>query len=368
VVECTSCKTALDTRATFCPNCGATVPDVHIGSEFCGRYSVEKRIAIGGFGSIYRGREIASGQTIALKIMHRELAGDEKLVGRFRREGLVLRRLLDPHAVKTYELGETPDGLPFIAMELLEGETLLQLFRNAGGRLPWPRVFEIAKGVCSALGEAHGLGIIHRDLKPSNILVMTDGTAKVLDFGIAKILSNSDVSDPRELTIMGTAVGTLEYMAPEQLMGGKADPRTDIYTLGVLMYEVITGRRPFAAAGLELLTEQLSGAPPPPSGIVDVPPEVDYVLMRCLVEDMDERFASAEELVRALDEALGAAPASRPVAPPVVVAPRRSPGDEPTSDVPDLRPRLRYGVSPWLLLFIAAAIVATIVVGVIVAT
>jgi serine/threonine-protein kinase len=284
--------------------------------------------------------------------VHRELAGDDKLVARFRREGTLLRKLLSPHAVTTYELGETAEGLPFIAMELLEGDTLLAAFRNAG-RLPWQRVFEIGKGVCSALTEAHGLGIVHRDLKPANIFLGPNDFVKVLDFGIAKILSSSEVSDPRELTIMGTAVGTLEYMAPEQLMGGRADLRTDIYTLGVVLYETICGRRPFNAAGLELLTEQLSEAPPPASAHLDVPPEVDRVLQRCLAEDLDERFASALDLSRALDEALAvAAPrpaaasaepravvpapvaASLPVPPPVVTAmPPEPPLYEPPPEV-----------------------------------
>ncbi len=330
MLTCASCNTALDSRSTFCPNCGATVPDPHLGAEIGGRYVADRRIAIGGFGSIYRAREISTDRPIALKIMHRELAGDDNLLGRFRREGLVLRKLLNPHAVATYELGETHDGLPFIAMELLEGETLLVTFRAAGGRLPWQRAFGIAKGVCSALGEAHGLGIVHRDLKPANIFLTTGDVVKVLDFGIAKILSNSDVSDPRELTIMGTAVGTLEYMAPEQLMGGKADPRTDIYTLGVLMYEVICGRRPYNAAGLDLLTEQLTATPPAPSTLADVPPAVDGVLLRCLAADVDDRFASAADLARALDDALATAPPPAPpapaatplpVSPPVYVAP-----------------------------------------------
>jgi serine/threonine-protein kinase len=257
-----------------------------------------------------------SARPIALKIMHRELAGDGNLVARFRREGTVLRKLLNAHAVATYELGETIDGLPFIAMELLDGDTLLGTIRSAGGRLPWQRVFALARGVCSALDEAHGLGIIHRDLKPANIFVTANDHVKVLDFGIAKILASSEVSDPRELTIMGTAVGTLEYMAPEQLMGGKADPRTDIYTLGVVIYEVITGRRPFNAAGLELLTEQLSSEPPPVSSHVEVPPEVDRVLARCLAQDVDDRFASAMELSRALDETLLHAPPVAATAPP----------------------------------------------------
>jgi eukaryotic-like serine/threonine-protein kinase len=313
-MTCSQCGAALDSRSTFCNTCGATVPDRFVGVEIAGRYMADRRIAIGGFGSIYRGRDLIGGRPVALKIMHRELAGDGNLVARFRREGTVLRKLLDVHAVATYELGETDDGLPFIAMELLEGSTLLATFRR-DGPLPWQRAFAIAKGMCSALGEAHRLGIVHRDLKPANIFLAENDHVKVLDFGIAKILSNSEVSDPRELTVMGFAVGTLEYMAPEQLMGGKADPRADLYTLGVVMYEVITGRRPFNSAGLELLTEQLSTPPPPPSTTgVSVPPAVDAILLRCLAADVDDRFASAADLERAIDEAIVAHPLAPPYA------------------------------------------------------
>jgi serine/threonine-protein kinase len=309
-MTCATCDTELDSRATFCPNCGATVPDPFIGIAIGGRYEAAKRIAIGSFGSIYRGIDTVNGKDVALKIMHRELAADANLVERFRREGVVLRKLLSPNVPATYELGEA-DGLPFIAMELLQGDTLLGMLRREGP-LPWQRVFSLGTQVCGALGEAHGLGIVHRDLKPANIFVTEEEVVKVLDFGIAKIMSSSELANPRELTIMGTAVGTLEYMAPEQLMGGRADGRTDIYTLGVVLYEMITGTRPFNVAGLELLTVQLSETPPLPSSHVDVPPEVDEVLLKCMKEDVDDRYPDVRQLSRALDEAIAARPVAAP--------------------------------------------------------
>jgi serine/threonine protein kinase len=302
-MKCAGCGSVLDSRATFCANCGRSVDDPHIGVTIAGRYQPEKRIAIGGFGSIYRAYQLDAERMVALKIMHRELAEDENLVARFRREGEVLIKLRDRHTVATHELGETPDGLPFIAMELLEGESLLRLFQ-LHGRMPWHRVFSVARAICRALGEAHALGIIHRDLKPGNIFVTKDGGVKVLDFGIAKILSTSDQPSPQELTRMGTAVGTVEYMAPEQLMGGRADARTDIYTLGVLAFEMITGRRPFNAAGLELLTVQLTESPPPASSHVPVPAVVDDVLMRCLAADSADRYRDVHDLSGALAAAL----------------------------------------------------------------
>jgi len=329
-MNCSGCGTELDSRSTFCPNCGRTVDDPHIGLVIAGHYQVEKRIAIGGFGSIYRGEQLDIGKPVALKIMHRELAADTNLVARFRREGEVLIKLRDRHTVATYEVGQTPEGLPFIAMELLEGESLLRMLQ-LHGRMPWQRVFSIARQMCSALGEAHALGIVHRDLKPGNIFFTTDEVVKVLDFGIAKILATSDMPNPQELTIMGTAVGTLEYMGPEQLMGGKADARTDIYTVGVLAYELITGRRPFNAAGLDLLTVQLTEAPPAPSTVVMVPAAVDHVILRCLAPDSAERFANVHELSRALENVLAAT-----APPPVVQAMARA-----ATPLPSERPVMR---------------------------
>ena len=320
---CATCKVELDSRATFCPTCGRAVDDPLIGYLIAERYEPQRRIAIGGFGSIYRALDVEADRQVALKIMHRELAADAKLVARFRREGEVLTKLRDPHTVATYAMGTTSHGLPFLVMELLDGEPMLRLFQ-LHGRMPWRRMLTIARGICSALAEAHALGIIHRDLKPANIFVTTDEQVKVLDFGIARIMANSDAPDPQELTVMGTAVGTVEYMAPEQLMGGKADARTDIYTVGVLAYEMITGRRPFNARGLDLLTIQLTEAPAPPSTAGFVPPEVDALLLRCLEQDPSDRFQNVHELAHAIDAVLAAHPAYplAPAQPPQPVAVR----------------------------------------------
>ena len=310
-MNCTSCSAELAARATFCANCGARVEDPFIGQVIEDRYQIENKIADGGFGAIYRGTQLMMQRPVAVKVMHEDVGADGNLVARFRREGQVLCNLRDAHTVTTYELGETPEGRMYIVMELLEGKTLLEVGRTTGA-LPWPRMLAIARQICSALAEAHALGIVHRDLKPANIYLENRTNhadyVKVLDFGIAKLMQGSGIGDGSELTVMGQAVGTLEYMAPEQLMGGKCDGRTDIYTLGVVAYEMICGRRPFAdVAGLDLLTEQLTRRPPAPSELAAVPAIVDHVLLRCLEQDAADRFPDVTALAAALDDALLAA-------------------------------------------------------------
>jgi serine/threonine-protein kinase len=307
-MNCSSCATALAPQATICGTCGRLVEDPLVGTMINDRYRIVAKLAVGGFGAIYRGTQVSNNRRVAIKVMHRELSEDDHLVARFRREAAALCSLRDAHTVTTYELDETDDGRLFIVMELLEGRNLLELFR-ASGPLPWRRVFAIARSVCSALAEAHSLGIVHRDLKPANIFLEErhggGDFVKVLDFGIAKIMRGSGIDDGSELTITGQAVGTLEYMAPEQLIGGKCDGRTDLYTLGVVAYEMITGRRPFATAGiLDLLATQLAEKVPPPSAFVPLPGAVGRILMRCLERDESARFADINELAAAIEEVL----------------------------------------------------------------
>ena len=312
-MNCSSCATVLAPQATFCKTCGRLVEDPLVGTMISERYRIQAKIAVGGFGAIYRATQVTTNRRVAIKVMHRELSNDEHLVARFRREAATLCSLRDAHTVTTYELAQTTDGRLFIVMELLEGRNLLELFR-ASGRLPWRRVLSIARSVCSSLAEAHSLGIVHRDLKPANIFLEDrhggGDFVKVLDFGIAKIMQGSGIDDGSELTITGQAVGTLEYMAPEQLIGGKCDGRTDIYTLGVVAFEMITGRRPFASvAATELLAVQLAEKPPLPSSfpvVPAVPPGADRILLSCLARDESERFPDVQALAAAIDELFAA--------------------------------------------------------------
>ena len=221
--------------------------DPLLGAVFDRRFRVDAKLAAGGFGAIYRATHLKSGHEFALKVLHANLTHDPRVVARFRREGEALTRLRDPHTITAYELGEAPGGTLYIVMELLHGETLYDRI-HAEGTLPWRRAMVIARAVCSSLAEAHAHGIIHRDLKPTNIHLERRGNyldfVKVLDFGIAKLLQDSDL-ERSDLTQAGQMIGTLDYMSPEQMVGGLCTATSDIYTLGIVMYEMITGRKPF---------------------------------------------------------------------------------------------------------------------------
>ena len=343
-----------------------------MSGDFEHDYRVESRLAQGGFGAVYRATHVASGAAVAIKVLHPQFAQSPEVVARFRREAAALARLHDPHTVTLYEHGETEDGTVWLAMELLAGESLYDRF-NATGRLPWKNVVAIAREVCSSLAEAHALGIIHRDLKPANIHLERRGDAqdfvKVIDFGIAKVLQDS-VLENVELTQAGQMIGTFDYMSPEQLVGGELTPASDLYTLGVVMYEMISGLRPFpdVEGPASMLGAVLTKTPPALSTLCDVPPELDALVMRCLAREPQKRPRSAAELAAALD-AIVADPADLattlvmvqprlPLPPPPLFDAR---GSEPAISKPrfetihDIRARRVFA---WSLVIVIAAVIA----------
>jgi serine/threonine-protein kinase len=278
--------------------------DPLVGTVLDERFHIDFQLAAGGFGAIYRATDVLSDAQVALKVLLPRLASDRSVVERFRREGKTLANLRDPHTITAYELGEAPDGTLYIVMELLHGESLYQRF-HGHGRLPWRRAVHIARGVCSSLAEAHAAGIVHRDLKPANIHLETQGNdtdfVKVLDFGIAKIVQGNG-PEHNELTQAGTMIGTVDYMSPEQMVGGEMTPGSDIYTLGIVMYEMITGRTPFADAqtATAILAAVLTRTPEPLSSHVRVPGALDQIVARCLEREPNNRFMDATELADAL--------------------------------------------------------------------
>jgi serine/threonine-protein kinase len=287
----------------------ATV-DPLVGTVLDRRYRIEFRLAAGGFGAIYRATHVIQRRPVALKVLHTKLATEPDVIARFRREAQALGALRNEHTITAYDFGETRDGTMYIAMELLQGESLFERFR-ALGPLPWRRMVAIARQVCSALGEAHAAGIIHRDLKPTNIHLERIGGdpdfVKVLDFGIAKILHGSAIEN-MDLTRSGQMVGTFDYMAPEQMVGGQVSSQSDIFTVGVLLHEMITGDKPFGdpdTAG-EMLTAMMSKPPASVSANSGAPAELDAIVARCLDRDPLKRYKTTAQLSAELQRVLEA--------------------------------------------------------------
>jgi serine/threonine-protein kinase len=279
-----------------------------IGRTLNHRYLVEDKIGEGGFGAVFRGKQIATGREVALKILHPHNVNDETIVARFRREAEACSKLRDPHTVTTYDFDETPDGILYLAMELLRGRALHHL-QKADGPLGAMRVLRILDQVAASLSEAHANGIVHRDMKPENVFIEQragEDHVKVLDFGIAKVMS--DDRQVPALTAVGQTLGTLEFMSPEQLRGQKLDGRSDIYALGMMAYEMLTGKLPFQSAKtpIDIINFHMKTEAPAPSKLVeglDIPAAVDAIIVKMVQKDREDRFADAaalrEEIARA---------------------------------------------------------------------
>jgi hypothetical protein len=272
-----------------------------IGRTLNHRYLVEDKIGEGGFGAVFRGKQIATGREVALKILHPHNVADETIVARFRREAEACSRLRDPHTVTTYDFDETPDGILYLAMELLRGQSLHQV-QKSDGPLPYERVLGIMDQVAASLAEAHANGIVHRDMKPENVFIETregGDHVKVLDFGIAKVVS--DEKSVPALTAVGQTLGTLEFMSPEQLRGQKLDGRADLYALGMMAYEMLTGHLPFSSAKspIDIINFHMRQEPPAPSKLSDkvaIPAPVDAIILKMVAKDREKRFADANAL------------------------------------------------------------------------
>ena len=313
--------------------------EIYLNQVLNNRFKIEAKIGEGGFGAVYRGTQLATGRKVALKLLHPEMTKDENLVSRFRREGMVLCNLRDAHTITTYDFDQTADGTLYIAMELLEGRSLHQLFHEQAP-LEWKRVFKILIEMCSSLAEAHSQGIVHRDLKPENVYLETrpgnPEFVKILDFGIAKVMRGDSI-DPQspQLTATGQTLGTLEYMSPEQLMGKALDGRSDVYALGVVAYEMITGSLPFpdAKGPAGLITAQLKHTPQPPSARSPrsgLPGAADRAILKALEKDKANRHADVTALAVALQEVIDAA---REPTNPAMIPLRDGPNATPGADL-----------------------------------
>jgi len=296
-----------------------------IESTVDGRYQVIARIASGGMGEVYRAHDAVLGREVALKVLHAQFAGDRGFVDRFRREARSAAILSHPNIVGVYDWGST-DGTYFMVMEFVRGHNLRSLLMEHG-RLEPAQVTEVALQVLAALDHAHGHGIVHRDVKPENILIADDGTVKVADFGLARAFADSSISQAE-----GTVTGTIQYLAPEQIHGEPADPRTDLYALGVVMFELLTGRPPFSGeTAMAVAYQHLAGRVPSPSSRVPgLPPALDRVVLHATEKDRVLRPSSA----RSMAEEISAEAASVPPAPRVAELAAQIPSAE---FVPDER-------------------------------
>jgi serine/threonine-protein kinase len=278
-----------------------------------GEYLIEGPIAAGGCGTVYSAQHRTRGGRAAVKVLHRYLAFSPEMVERFFREAQAIQRIDHPNVVDVLEAGELQDGRPFLVMELLDGKSLAALLQQRG-RLSPPEALAYLAPVVGALDAAHAAGIVHRDVKGSNVLVLREGDApdvKLLDFGIAKLTQPDPLR--RSLTAVGQRIGTPSAMAPEQIRGVAVDARADVYSLGVLLFQLLTGRTPFVADdATEMERLHLEVPPPRPSSLAPVSPELDAVVLRCLEKAPERRYATAGAFLEALRAAVAPSTAAGP--------------------------------------------------------
>jgi predicted Ser/Thr protein kinase len=275
--------------------------DHMVGRTLNKRYLVGEKVGEGGFGAVFRGKQLATGREVALKILHPYNLGDKTIVARFRREAEACSRLRNPHTVITYDFDETEDGVLYLAMEMLRGRSLHHIEKSEGHMDP-DRVLRVIDQVAEALGEAHQNGIVHRDMKPENVFIerrADDDYVKVLDFGIAKMIT--DDRGQAALTAVGQTLGTLEFMSPEQLRGQPLDGRSDIYALGIMAYEMLTGDLPFkdAKTPVQIINFHMQRPAPPPSRLkpaLQIPAYVDEIILRMVGKTREERYPDAAAL------------------------------------------------------------------------
>jgi tRNA A-37 threonylcarbamoyl transferase component Bud32 len=313
------------------------------------RYKIEGTLGEGGMARVYRGTDEVLGRTVAIKVLADRYASDDRFVTRFRREAQAAAALSHPNVVAVYDTGD--DGpAHFIVMEYVEGETLSDVLKREGALDP-ARAASIAEHVAAALQAAHQRGLVHRDVKPGNVMIDAEGRIKVMDFGIARAAADDT------LTQTGAVLGTAPYLSPEQAQGDRVDARSDVYSLGCVLYEMVAGRPPFSGdSPVSLAFRHVNEDPKPPSAYrPGLPPEIEAVIMRALEKDPARRFGSADEFRRALAKARAGETATEPM----VAARGGDTSVMPTPTTPVDRPppgEPRRGV-PWVFIGLLVAAV-----------
>src|SRR5919107_1012372 len=284
-----------------------------------GRYELGELLGRGGRAEVRKGTDVRLGRTVAVKRLRTDLASDASFQARFRREAQSAASLNHTAIVSVYDTGEEPasDGThvsqPYIVMEYVAGRTLRDILREGRKILP-ERALEITSGVLSALDYSHRAGIIHRDIKPGNVMLTPSGDVKVMDFGIARAISDAASS----MTQTAAVVGTAQYLSPEQARGESVDSRSDVYSAGCLLYELLTGRPPFVGDSPVAVAYQHVREPavPPSDHDVDLPPEIDAIVMKALAKRVEDRYQSAAAMRTDIERYLAGRPVHAPVPPP----------------------------------------------------
>lgn len=312
-MECPLCQTENPDTSRFCRSCTTPLPfqkepsesdtktmetytkEIEVGSIFAGRYKILEKLGKGGMGVVYKALDVEIQEYVALKLLNPEIASNKKMIDRFRNEMKYARKITHKNVCRMYHLSKEEETFYF-TMEYLTGEDL-KSFIERSGRLPEAKAIAITKQICRGLTEAHSLGIVHRDLKPRNIMINKEGNAQIMDFGIARSI------EAKGMTETGTTIGTPDYMSPEQVEGREVDQRSDIYSLGIIFYEIVTGRTPFKGnTPYSIALKQKTEVPQDP---MKFNPQLSIYLSRlilkCLEKDKNKRYQSAKELFSELN-------------------------------------------------------------------